>query len=46
MELTAGGGGSKSDARKEKLKEKNKRLAEERVSLNIASKHCILLKLQ
>ncbi|CAO3670130.1 unnamed protein product [Rhizopus microsporus] len=30
VELTAGGGGSKSDARKEKLKEKNKRLAEER----------------
>ncbi|KAG0744622.1 hypothetical protein G6F23_005059 [Rhizopus arrhizus] len=30
VELTAGGGGSKSDARKEKLKEKNKRLTEER----------------
>ncbi|CAO0802988.1 unnamed protein product [Mucor circinelloides] len=33
VELTAGGGGSKSDARKEKLKIKNERLAEERVSL-------------
>jgi hypothetical protein len=33
--LTAGGGGSKSDARKEKLKEKNKRLTEERVNLFI-----------
>ncbi|KAI9480817.1 MAG: hypothetical protein EXX96DRAFT_617784 [Benjaminiella poitrasii] len=31
VELTAGGGGSKSDARKEKLKKKNERLAEERV---------------
>ncbi|KAK4512014.1 uncharacterized protein ATC70_013256 [Mucor velutinosus] len=30
VELTAGGGGSKSDARKEKLKLKNERLAEER----------------
>ncbi|KAL7310158.1 hypothetical protein PS15m_009690 [Mucor circinelloides] len=30
VELTAGGGGSKSDARKEKLKIKNERLAEER----------------
>ncbi|CAO3641563.1 unnamed protein product [Mucor fragilis] len=30
VELTAGGGGSKSDARKEKLKIKNDRLAEER----------------
>ncbi|KAL9541877.1 hypothetical protein MBANPS3_008891 [Mucor bainieri] len=30
VELTAGGGGSKSDARKEKLKIKNERLTEER----------------
>ncbi|KAI8362762.1 hypothetical protein BD560DRAFT_404024 [Blakeslea trispora] len=30
VELTAGGGGSKSDARKEKLKTKNERLQEER----------------
>ncbi|CEP06886.1 hypothetical protein [Parasitella parasitica] len=30
VELTAGGGGSKSDTRKEKLKVKNERLAEER----------------
>ncbi|KAI8636752.1 hypothetical protein BD408DRAFT_406927 [Parasitella parasitica] len=30
VELTAGGGGNKSDARKEKLKVKNERLAEER----------------
>jgi nucleolar protein 6 len=32
VELTAGGGGNKSDARKEKLKVKNDRLTEERVS--------------
>ncbi|KAI7904982.1 uncharacterized protein BX663DRAFT_501264, partial [Cokeromyces recurvatus] len=31
VELTAGGGGNKSDVRKEKLKKKNERLAEERV---------------
>ena len=33
MELTAGGGGNKSDARKEKLKVKNERLTEERVKI-------------
>lgn len=33
VELTAGGGGNKSDARKEKLKVKNDRLAEERVCI-------------
>ncbi|RCH84070.1 hypothetical protein CU098_007473 [Rhizopus stolonifer] len=33
VELTAGGGGNKSDVRKEKLKVKNERLQEERVSV-------------
>lgn len=35
VELTAGGGGNKSESRKEKLKVKNERLTEERVSCMI-----------
>jgi nucleolar protein 6 len=35
VELTAGGGGNKSESRKEKLKVKNDRLTEERVSCMI-----------
>lgn len=43
VELTAGGGGNKSDARKEKLKVKNERLTEERVSNRfILIKICVI----